>query len=59
MSSIASIPNLPENAPNQDVALIMLKKSQDSAKDTGNALIAALPKPPSPRGMGQNLDLSA
>ena len=44
-------------APNID--LEMLKKSQDLAKDQNAQLLAALPKAPSPPGVGGKLDIMA
>lgn len=41
------------------VDLEMLKKSQDLAKDQNAQLIAALPKSPSPPGVGGKLDIMA
>lgn len=39
--------------------LIMLKKTQDLAKEQCAQLLEALPKSPSPPGVGGNIDISA
>jgi hypothetical protein len=58
MSSIANIPNVPQNSPNPEIGIMMLKKAQDNAKDQGNALIESLPKT-SPPGVGKSVDVMA
>ena len=58
MSSVANIPNVPQNSPNPEIGIMMLKKAQDTAKDQSNALIDALPKT-SPPGVGQSIDVMA
>ncbi len=41
------------------VDMAMLKEAQDFAKDINTRLLEALPKPPSPPGVGGNLDVMA